>query len=308
MNDIVNLYICSAGHSGSTLLDMFLGTHPDCESLGELSILPMDFAMNRICACRTEMRQCPLWSQVASRLGIDVENDPYSLNLGFLRPTVGDPRKTNPWTVASTRLLIAVKYYQLLFRMDWLKPLVRSLDEGVQNTLKVYDIIRELTGKRVLVDSSKHHTKAVSLYQADPAKTRILLLVRDGRGVFYSNVKRGFGRRYSLNAWLKHYAHTFNLISRLVDPAHVVRVRYEDLIINTEKTLRDICEFVNLKFDPKMFDVNTVVHHNVNGNDMKFRPVSELRLDEGWKSGLSEADMIYFDRYAGWLNRSLGYI
>jgi hypothetical protein len=191
--------------------------------------------------------------------------------------------------------------------LGWLNPFVRRLDEGVANTLKAYDIVRELTGKPIVVDSSKHHTKAVSLYKADPTKTRILLLVRDGRGVFYSNVKRGFGRRYSLNAWLKHYAHTFGLVNRHVNRAHVLQIRYEDLIMHSEKLLRNICSFIEIPFNECMFKVNDVVHHNVNGNDIRFQPVSELKLDDAWRKGLSEADMKYFERYAGQFNRSLGY-
>jgi hypothetical protein len=31
-----NVFICSAGHSGSTLLDMMLGSHFASESVGEL--------------------------------------------------------------------------------------------------------------------------------------------------------------------------------------------------------------------------------------------------------------------------------
>ena len=38
------VFICSAGHSGSTLLDMLIGSHPECESLGEVVLLPMEFA------------------------------------------------------------------------------------------------------------------------------------------------------------------------------------------------------------------------------------------------------------------------
>src|SRR5690606_236057 len=44
-NDSLNVFICSAGHSGSTLLDMLLGTHSRAESLGELVNLPLDIEL-----------------------------------------------------------------------------------------------------------------------------------------------------------------------------------------------------------------------------------------------------------------------
>jgi len=61
------LYICGAGHSGSTLLDMLLGSHSRIASLGEVINLPMDWATNNRCTCGAPVRDCALWSAVARR-------------------------------------------------------------------------------------------------------------------------------------------------------------------------------------------------------------------------------------------------
>ncbi len=57
-----------------------------------------------------------------------------------------------------------------------------------------------------------------------------------------------------------------------------------------------------------MLDFRSTVHHNVNGNDMKFSSTTELRLDVAWKSQLKAEDLAYFERHAGELNRKLGYV
>lgn len=303
-----NLFICSAGHSGSTLLDMMLGSHSAAESVGELIHLPMDMALNKDCACGNAMRDCNLWPEVMRRMGIDPVGDPYALNLGYVMAKVGDVRRTSLLHRVLTRPKIAMKYCQLRYNLSFLGVLTPGFTQGINNTLAVYDHVRALTGKCTIVDSSKHYIWAVSLYLAQPEKTRVVLLVRDGRGVFYSGLKRGFGRDYSLHAWYNHYKRAFELLDRHVPETHRMLVHYEDIVKNTEHTISRVCDFLDMEFEPSMLNFHTVVRHNVNGNDIKLISTSELRLDEIWKTKLEPADWDYFERCAGELNRRLGYV
>lgn len=302
-----DVFICSAGHSGSTLLDMMLGSHPRCESIGELVHLPMDMATNRTCTCGAPMRDCSLWPEVMRRMGVDPVVDPYALNLGYVIAKVGDKRRTSSLHRILTRPKNALKYAELRYGLDWLGALTPGFMEGIVNTLAVYDHIRDLTGKDVIVDSSKHYLRAIELYRKRPETTRIVVLVRDGRGVYYSCLKRGFGRRYSLSAWNQHYRRTLALLHKHVPEAHRITVQYEEIVQHTDATLGRICDFVGIDFVPDMLDFRATVHHNVNGNDMKFASASELRLDAAWRAQLQGDDLAYFERHAGDLNRRFGY-
>lgn len=303
-----NVFICSAGHSGSTLLDMMLGSHSTAESLGELINLPMDMALNRGCACGSAMHDCNLWPEVMRRMGVDPMGDPYGLNLGYALAKVGDAKRTSALHKLFTRPKIAMRYYQLRYGLPFMNALTPGFTQGISNTLAVYDHVRALTGKRVIVDSTKHYVRAVSLYLAQPDTTRVVVLVRDGRGVFYSNLKRGFGRDFSLRAWHDHYAHALALLDKLVPAQYRTLVRYEDMVTNAGSTLSKLCDFLEMEFEPSMLDFRTVTHHNVNGNDIKFKSTSELRLDETWKNMLEPADWEYFEARAGALNQRLGYM
>lgn len=303
-----NVYICSAGHSGSTLLDMMLGSHPTAESVGELIHLPMDMALNNNCACGSAMRECSLWPEVMRRMGVDPVGNPYALNLGYAIAKLGDAKRTSLLHRMLTRPKIAMKYYQLRYDLPFLGAFTPGFTEGIKNTLSVYDHVRTLTGKSVIVDSTKHYVRAASIYLAHPAMTRIVLLVRDGRGVFYSGLKRGFGRDYSLRAWHDHYKHALELLDKHVPDKHRALVHYEDMVVSTEQTLSMLCDFLNMDFELPMLDFRAVPHHNVNGNGMKFANTSELRLDEVWKTKLKPADRDYFEKRAGALNRRLGYV
>jgi Sulfotransferase family len=303
-----NVFICSAGHSGSTLLDMMIGSHSDAESVGELIHLPMDMALNRECACGSAMRECSLWPEVMLRMGVDPIGNPYALNLGYAIAMAGDTKRTSMLHRILTRPKIALRYLQLRFGLPFLGALTPGFTQGISNTLAVYDHVRILTGKNVIVDSTKHYIRAASLYLAQPEKTRVVVLVRDGRGVFYSGLKRGFGRSFSLRAWHSQYKRAFELLDIHVPESHRMLIHYEDMVMNPERTISGLCNFLDVRFEPSMLDFRAVVHHNVNGNDMKFTSTSELRLDEAWKKKLKPGDLEYFERRAGGLNRRLGYV
>jgi len=303
-----NVFICSAGHSGSTLLDMMIGSHSDAESVGELIHLPMDMALNRECACGSAMRECNLWPEVMHRMGVDSIGNPYALNLGYAIAMVGDTKRTSMLHKILTRPKIALRYLQLRFSLPFLGSLTPGFTQGISNTLAVYDHVRTVTGKSVIVDSTKHYIRAASLYLAQPEKTRIVILVRDGRGVFYSGLKRGFGRSFSLRAWHNQYKRAFELLDIHVPESHRMLLHYEDMVTDTERTISELCDFLGIEFEPSMLNFRAVVHHNVNGNDMKFTSTSELCLDEAWKTKLEPADRDYFEQRAGQLNRRLGYV
>lgn len=307
MGKVRQVIICSTGHSGSTMLDMVIGSHPACESLGEMTLLPMEFAMNRSCTCGYEMYTCPLWSQAARRLGIDIKNNPYSLNLGYINAINGDPQITRRAYSWNVKFWSRVNYFKLRYDLPLPLALTRHFTDGIKNSMRMFELVRQLTGKDIVVDSSKQHSRAVSLYLADPEHTRLIILVRDGRGVFYSIIKRGFNRRLALNAWKRYYNNLLPLINRYVPEQHVMQIRYEDFVMHTELQCNRICEFLGIIYHPQMINFTSVVHHNVNGNDMRFRQDSKMHLDEKWKSALSIADAEYFEHHAGSMNRWFGY-
>ena len=83
------IYICSAGHSGSTLLDLLLGSHSNVTSLGEINQLSKNLSLNTLCTCGEEIRSCDFWKDIANQLkknlGLDVFADPYSFILATIK-------------------------------------------------------------------------------------------------------------------------------------------------------------------------------------------------------------------------------
>ncbi|MEW6443888.1 MAG: sulfotransferase [bacterium] len=307
------VYICSARYSGSTLLDLLIGAHSRAASLGEISHLPKNLALNTPCTCGAGVRACPLWTQVARRLssslGRDLLAHPYALDLGYVsaRVVVDRHRQTQIYELRRTAAH-ALWFLELRSGLRRHGPsLIPAVRHAVANNWLVYDAVREILDVDLVVDSTKHYLKAVELYKARPGPFRIVLLTRDGRGVLQSGLKRGDEIEPSIRGWKNHYRRALPLIARHVRPDHVLRLKYEELAAAPARVLERICSFLGVAYEPSMLSFTAKTQHMTNGNEMRFRKQPDIRADESWRTELTKSQLERFDELAGELNRELGY-
>lgn len=307
------VYICSAAHSGSTLLSLLLGSHPDAISLGELTQMPKNLALGTRCSCGAVVHDCVFWSGVVDRLALQprfarIRERPYDLYLGlFNAGTVIDTRRQTPLYKLYRKLVYSAAYAR--WRTGLLPARVAApLVEGARNKHEVYRAAAAIAAKSVVVDSSKHYCEAVVLHHEAPEMTKIVLLVRDGRAVFYSGLKRGWSRRKALNSWLNTYRRALPLLESQIAPSHLLRMSYEDLTADPARELQSLCRFIGVPYDTTMTDFRSRVHHVLNGNDMRLGSNSTIRVDAAWRERLARDDLNYFERRAGALNRKFGYV
>src|SRR5262245_9109598 len=172
-------YILAASHSGSTLLAMLLGSHPEVCTVGELKATSLGDPASYRCSCGELIRECRFWTSVSRRMAergfafdvtnartnIDAEADRYLHRL--LAPLARGPAAEalrdlalglHPWWRRHLREVQAIN-----------GALVRSLLEE--------------TGKRVVVDSSKIGIRLKYLLLNPELDVRVIRLVRDGRAV-----------------------------------------------------------------------------------------------------------------------------
>jgi hypothetical protein len=307
---IETLYILSAGHSGSTLLNLLIGSHSRTVAVAELTYLPANILNDERCTCGKSIRECEYWRDVGARLqskvGIDIFDDAQCLSLGFIGAPRGVYRGKLSYR-AVWRLRKFTIYLSQLTGVSLPNFTFTHLNAEARNRLAVYDCIRETSGASIVVDASKGYLPGIAIYQARPARTRLLLLIRDGRAVFHSNLTRGFGRSYSLKVWRNYYRYALPLIRRRVNHEHVLSIRYEDLATDPETKISRICSFAELEYEPSMLDTTVKQHHVTSGNSMRFRSGTDIKLDTKWCTELQDPDRAYFERHAGSLNRQLGY-
>jgi len=312
MVQIRTAYILSSGHSGSTLLNLLLGGHPTIVPVGEITHLPKNLALNTLCSCGTPVRTCGFWqpivSQFGQQVGRDLSTDPYAMRLGFIGATrVVDPKVMTPAYRRAWKVRHGAAFLRARAGITPLPSLLARFDEACRNTLALFESVRALTGAQVVVDASKDYLKGLGLYRLDPKRTRLILLTRDGRGVFYSGVRSGLTRQDALRRWVNYYSRTMPLIARNVRPEGVLRIRYEDLATATATTLQGLCAFLQLDYTPAMLELHARPAHITNGNGMRLRRDRVIALDQSWRSNLDPADRAYFNQHAGALNAKLGY-
>jgi len=82
MEKIRLIYIPGSGYSGSTILDLLLGSHSEIEGVGEFYQYDEVVKNNGICTCWRKINNCPFWSEVRkiydgliSKSGVDFRDD-----------------------------------------------------------------------------------------------------------------------------------------------------------------------------------------------------------------------------------------
>jgi hypothetical protein len=154
-------YIAGSGHSGSTLIDLLLGSQPRIASFGELKKLDdvvSGKASNGSCTCGAAIADCQIWGPVLTAIA----------ERGFRTHSV-DPK------------------YQDFLEMN--ATLLEALSKVSSRNILV-DSSKSLNRLRGLLKLDR--TKF---------ETRILHVVRDGRAVGYSNARKGRDLKEFVAKW-----------------------------------------------------------------------------------------------------------
>jgi len=145
---------------------------------------------------------------------------------------------------------------------------------------------------------------------------KIIHLVRDGRGVALSQLrikKAGwFAKSLPLLAerwrWKTTICHR---VGSVLGADRYLELHYEDLIMDSERELRAICDFLEEPFEPAMLDYYktaeaTLPSHAHSVHVKSFRPPDPSNTDL-WKRELPQADRIIFEQIAGTTLELFGY-
>ena len=225
-NSIKVIYIAGNGHSGSTLLDIVLGTNRDCFSAGELTFITRDSIMEEYCSCNKKIPDCDLWSEII-----------------------------NKWN--STRNISLEEYKSLRNKYERNKTTLRTLVNKIrpsrkfqqycEATLQLFQAIQEVTKCSVIVDSSKSPQRIAVLSRI--VDIMVLHICRDFTGVMNSskgevlkNIKVGIetshppGRTWKVTInWI-----VTNIITEIFSLGiQTKKIFFRDFVKNPE-SLRDV--------------------------------------------------------------------
>jgi omega-hydroxy-beta-dihydromenaquinone-9 sulfotransferase len=152
---------------------------------------------------------------------------------------------------------------------------------------------------------------------------RILNMVRDPRGVLLSQKRKWKRRRMGAHfiTWREATRLRINYhpitISRLwnssvgaalkhLDHPQVMTVHFEDIIEDSERTIRRICDFFGVSFDPAMLDVPHLGSSN-EADDPSKKGIKKERAGNWRKGGLNDAEIWFCQRMTGKYMKPMDY-
>jgi hypothetical protein len=295
------IYILSTGRSGSTLLDLLLGLHPQIWTLGEAQMLPLELKDNlRPCGCGLPVAKCDFWLPIVSQIPLYKGTYP----IEHFRPN-------------RTGKALRYSYLpQLFVGRAFVKTLPVAEEYGRVNAA-YFRVVWEAAQQRRnlpilwLVDASKDIYRLFLLMQSQHFDFRIIHLIKDPRAFVYSMTKDQpdvnsrsirFAARWIIqNAQFSHFCSRRNMAGK------VMQIRYEDLAGHPEKKLLEIGSWLGLDFAGVSYDdFRQQENHAVSGNLMRWRN-SKIALDETWRSELPKPSSSLVWSLTGSFARFWGY-
>ena len=300
--------IMGTGHTGSTVLNIVLGNHPNIEGVGELHKLPRSGWIiddNRRCACGIPVHQCPYWTEVYQRWTSKVGQEGLSVYIDLQNSF---ERSRFLWP----RLLRESKWKSARFA------------KYATMTAALYEAIGDVSGKEVIVDSSKAPMRNYALLLNDNIDLRLIHLIRDGRGVVWSKMKplkksveAGIPKNSrAIASWRTSLDWVLaNLESEwVVGRARLgtsLRITYEKFVEDPSAVLKEIKlligEDLTRLSNALVAGEAMQVGHIVGGNHLRMAKSIVVRQNLEWKQKLSPQDKRIFWQMAGWLARRYGY-
>lgn len=140
-------------------------------------------------------------------------------------------------------------------------------------------------------------------------EAKIIHIVRDGRAVAASHKRVKWGKHYMpdmASHWFERVS--LGLASEALYPDSVMRVSYEELILDTQNALKKVCSFIDIDYsdDMKKGDGFILPKYTKNQHQLVGTPPNPIRVDS-WREELSSREIEIFEYGAGVLLRMLGY-
>ncbi len=266
------LYIVGTGHSGSTLLNLILGSSKNAYSLGEVAHFSQSGLQQ--CNCSEIISTCDLWGEYFSKFSLGDTEGIYPLKSSFkeyLKFMFACLLKRNRVGLAS--LFSGKNYADSVLYNELLSKVKGSIRPGVE----------------ILIDSSKGFNRLFYLSTLPGIDLSVIHLVRDGRSVIHSYEKRGYSGFTRIFKWL--------LINLQIDffckkfmKSKSLRLSYDQFCMDPSLALAQINSFFGLKVDTVKYldDVNSSVNHNFAGNHhVSRKKIESVRCDLSWKKNFS---------------------
>lgn len=270
------IYISSNGRSGSTLLDMLIGIHSKCFTLGEFQVLPIDYLYNtQPCGCNRRVDSCDFWADIIEQNKNIIINGTISKfrNFGYGKVLRWNELQEIYLNINKSDFNLIKKYGQENFLV------LKSVFEKVKKSKDVY----------YLVDASKDPYRLKWLAQSGYFDLNVLHIIKDPMAFVYSMIKeeKSFIKKMYLTLrmsirWVIENLIIVKVANKYIGKRKYLKIKYEKLASDHTVQLQSIFNFLKI-YDHSISD-NRFRHYNhaISGNKMR-NENNSIYLDEKWK-------------------------
>lgn len=283
---IRTVYVTSSSYSGSTLLAFLLNTHPDIFTVSEMDGWRYAEHETFLCSCGKALSECPLFRSIG--VAFRGEGLPFDFrNFGTRYRLARSDRLNRYLTEGLTRFTTGPVEHARDAVVQAIPPFARQLGRQDRANLTFIRAALSYSGATVFVDACKSPFRLRHLRRIAALDLRPLYLVRDPRGVVFSNmVKWHLDAATAIRLWLGEQMH----IVRIAREQPIAgQVYYEALCDDPAGTLAAIHRFIGVARHPFSGDFRSVEHH-VLGNFMRLQSESAVQKDTRWRDQLATAD------------------
>ena len=249
------LLIRGLGHSGTTILDLALGAHPEIVGLGEAArilerpkageekrgpaMLRGPLRKERLCTCGSTAEECPIWGEILQNLAVHDDQ------------------------------ALTVKMRSLIERV------VKHQAEQGHHVAAIVDSFQE--------------DLVLPLQLTKEMDVRVIHLVRDVRSWLHSRLRaskqahRFCSEARTLARWWYVNWKLERILKRSACP--VLHLGYEELALRPEVALRHVCAWLGVSFAPSMLKPGCNSRsHILSGNRMRFdsQKNNAILYDDSW--------------------------
>ncbi len=302
------IYIMGYGRSGSTFLDILFNNHSKIVSVGALfNFYEWDIRGETCAHCNKPFGECEFWKKVKTEYYQKMEEK--------------DPEKLLDLDLSVESL----KGLSPLLQNKLPNSMVKAYSTSVT---ALFEAISYNSQKKIIVDSSKSAPRAVigrayALQKFTPFNIKTIHLIRDGRGVMWSAMKKSGSPERKANKSLKSiigiktlvnwmFTNTLTLfVSRYLNGDSVLLIRYEDLVLTPQAALQQIGGFLGYDMTEVIQKIESKapldVGYNLGGNRLRFEKGINLKPDFEWTQKLPRLYKLIFWLTAWPLARRFGY-
>jgi hypothetical protein len=242
------IYIAGEGHSGSTLLDLLLSTHPQVCGLGEVQMLVSDEkrsvytknAESIICSCGEPISRCELWGNFIKYVD-SIEGAKFEERYIHLLK-IADNKMGDDVIISDSS-----KY------VNPLQKVIGTIQKTEDYTLDDLFVVHLIKDARAWATSIKYR------YNIGLLKTS----------------------RYMLE-WLRNNKNIYNILE--TNRIDYMRVRYEDICFDTKKTVEKILNDAGIPCEDGVGELDQAKAHVGLGNSMRTDKDKSRRIiyDSRW--------------------------